>query len=486
MGLIPEKFNKKNKILPVILSGGSGTRLWPLSRACFPKQYLNLSDENKFSLIQNTFLRLRGLKNLEKPIIICNEEHRFIVAEQMRQIKVNPKSIVLEPFGKNTAPAIALAALIAKKNNYDPFMLILSADHQIKDTNTFKEKIIEAITFAKEGKLITFGTVPNGPETGYGYIEAYDEFKENIKSSPIKRFVEKPPESLAKEFIKDKRFTWNSGIFVFKASTYLNELKIFEPEIIENCKKSLKNSSTDLNFNRIKPKYFENCKNISIDNAVMEKTKEGIVIPLDVGWSDIGSWKSVWENSKKDENGNSLNCKTIIKKTNNCYIKGENRLVVGIGIKDLIVIDTKDAILIADKYSTQLVKDVVRELDKCSYNEGKFNKQMFRPWGNYTSVVEGNTWQVKRLEIKSGASLSLQMHHHRAEHWVVVDGIAKVEIEDDESILNKNESIYVPLGAKHRLSNPGKRDLILIEVQSGNYLGEDDIIRFEDIYGRGN
>ncbi len=479
-----EKITTNFNLIPVILSGGSGTRLWPLSRACFPKQYLNLLNNNDKTLLQNTILRLEGLKNLQHPIVICNEEQRFIVAEQIRELNIKPSSILLEPIGRNTAPAIALASLMTLEKFEDSILLVLSADHEIKNTAKFKQAINDGLEYARNGRLVTFGISPNSPETGYGYIEACDELTIKNISSNINKFIEKPTKELAEKLIKDKRYTWNSGIFMFKASTIIKELSRYEPKIVDLCRKSLEDSSKDLDFQRIKKESFEKCPNIPIDIAVMEKTKLGTVLSLNVGWSDIGNWKSVWENSTKDVNGNSLTGKTLIFDTQNSYLRSENRLIVSIGIKNLVIVETNDAILIADKNSTQSVKEIVYELEKSSLIEGKMNRQMFRPWGHYTSVVEGLTWQVKRLEIKPEASLSLQMHHHRAEHWVVVSGNAKVEINDVTSLLKVNESIFVPLGAKHRLSNPGKTTLILIEVQSGEYLGEDDIVRFDDIYGR--
>tara|TARA_Y100001978_G_C23670603_1_gene423543 strand:- start:132 stop:1598 length:1467 start_codon:yes stop_codon:yes gene_type:complete len=483
---LPGNLKSTNKLVPVILSGGSGTRLWPLSRECFPKQYLNLSEDNKYSLLQNTYLRLIGLKSLERPLIICNEEQRFTVLEQMREINIIPKSIILEPFGRNTGPAIALAAIKASQKNEDPYLLILSSDHQIRNTTEFKEAIKKGLLLANKGNLITFGVPPSHPETGYGYIESDEELNENIKYSPIKRFIEKPSKELATKFLQNKCFTWNSGIFLFKASSIINEFKKFELETLNYCKESLKKSILDLNFTRIHKDSFSKCKDKPIDIAIMEKTKIGFVLPFNVGWDDIGSWKTIWENSKKDKNGNFLKGKTIVKETNNCYIRSENRLVVGIGLENIIIIDTNDAILVADRNSSQTLKEVVKELEKSNLKEGKFNQKMYRPWGNFTSIVNGATWQVKRIEINPKASLSLQMHQHRSEHWVVVDGTAKVEINEKKSILKENESTYIPLGAKHRLSNPGDIPLIIIEVQSGDYLGEDDIFRFEDNYGRSN
>ena len=471
-------------LFPVILSGGSGTRLWPLSRACFPKQYLNLLNKSNNSLLQDTVLRLNGLKNLQQPIIICNEEQRFIVAEQMREIDITPNSILLEPIGRNTAPAIALASLIALEEFQDSILLVLSADHEIREPKKFQKAINDGLEYATNDRLVTFGVTPNRAETGYGYIEAFEELTTKNKCSNIKKFIEKPTTEIAEKLIKDKRYSWNSGIFLFKASTIISELEKYEPKIVDLCRKSLNSNLKDLNFQRVKQKYFNECPNIPIDIAVMEKTKLGTVLSLNVGWSDIGDWDSVWENSEKDLNGNSRIGKTLIFDTKNSYLRSDHRLIVSMGIKNLVIVETNDAILIADKDYTQSVKKVVNELEKNNYIEGKMNRQMFRPWGHYTSVAEGSTWQVKRLEIKPQESLSLQMHYHRAEHWVVVNGNAKVEINGEITLLNVNESIFVPLGAKHRLSNPGMIPLVLIEVQSGKYLGEDDIIRFDDNYGR--
>ena len=481
-----EKSDLKINVLPVILSGGSGTRLWPLSRSSFPKQYLKIDDKEKYTLIQKTFKRLKGIKNLLNPIIICNEEQRFIVAEQMREIDVKPKSILLEPVGRNTAPAIAMAALKASSNEEDPLLLILSADHEIKDGKNFINTINNGIKVASEGRLVTFGVRPESPETGYGYIEANEQLSQDIPYSSIKRFIEKPKKEIASQLIKDTRFTWNSGIFLFQASTILNELSRLEPKIIKICKDSLKDENYDFNFQRINNDSFKSCPNISIDIAVMEKTNLGTVFLLEAGWSDVGSWKTIWKNSEKDKNGNSINGKTIIKNTKDCYLKAKDRLLVGIDIDNLIVVETSDAVLVAHKNSSQSLKDIVHELEERNIKEGKFNSTNYRPWGHYTSIVQGNTWQVKRLEIKPHESLSLQLHKFRSEHWVIVSGIAKVEIDNKLSIINVNESIYVPLGSKHRLSNPGETPLILIEIQNGKYLGEDDIIRFDDKYGRGN
>ena len=482
-----EKRDNDNSIpplLPVILSGGSGTRLWPLSRECFPKQYLSLDEKSNFSLLQNTYLRLVGIQGLENPLIICNEEQRFLVAEQMREIDVSPNSIILEPIGRNTAPAIALSALYAKEVYKDINLLILSADHLINDSKSFHESIKKGIFYSNKDDLVTFGVVPNSPETGYGYIEAKDELsKENI-SSKIVKFIEKPNKELAEILIKDKKYTWNSGIFLFKASTILEELKKYQPEIIESCKSVFLEMDNDFDFQRINKGKFATCPNTSIDVAIMEKTNRGRVLSLDAGWSDVGNWNSVWENSSKDANGNFDKGKVIHKNSKNCYFRSEERLIVGLDLENTIVIETNDAILVSNKNSSESLKNIVKKLDQKNFKEGKFNKKMYRPWGSYTCLIESESWQVKILKIKPFASLSLQLHHHRSEHWVVVNGTAKVEIDGLESTLVKNQSIFVPLGFKHRLSNPKNIPLEIIEVQNGRYLGEDDIERFDDKYGR--
>ena len=475
----------KTPIIPVILCGGSGTRLWPLSRASYPKQFLSLNSYNKKSLLQNTYQRISKLDNISMPILVCNEDHRFIVAEQMREINITPNSILLEPFGRNTAPAITIAALKSLEIEKDPILLVLSSDHEIQDNKKFLEVLEQGINDSIDKKLITFGIVPSSAETGYGYIKSETPFDPScIKGDKIEEFIEKPNSELAEKLIKDKRFTWNSGMFMFKAKTILEEIKIYSPEVLEICKDSLKKSNYDLDFQRIDKNSFEDCPNLSIDIAVMEKTKRGIVLPLDAGWSDIGSWQSVWESSKKDHNGNYILGKTLIENSKNCYVRSENRLVAGIGLNNLIIIETNDAILVANKSESQKIKSIVKKLKDNNIPEGQKHLKVYRPWGHYLSVVEESRWQVKLIFVKPGEKLSLQMHHHRSEHWIVVNGTAEVEINDDKEYLCENQSTYIPLGGKHRLSNPGKIPLILIEVQSGSYVGEDDIVRFEDKYGR--
>ena len=471
-------------ILPIILSGGVGSRLWPLSRSSLPKQYLRLEENSEYTLLQKTYLRLKGIKNLVNPIIICNEEQRFIAAEQMRQIRGEPQKILLEPFGKNTAPAIAIAALIAAENGNDPILLVLSADHKIENQENFQKAIEKGVLFAKEGRIVTFGIPPKFPETGYGYIESEEAILDKIEISNIKRFIEKPNKQLAKKFLKDKRFTWNSGIFLFKTSTILKELRKFEPEIIDICRKSLNNNLLDLNFQRINKEIFKLCPSKSIDIAVLEKTKLGTVLKLDAGWDDLGSWKSVWDNSEKDLNANSLKGKTFIKDVKNSYLRSENRLLVGLGLRDTFVIETNDAVFVANKDYLRYMKELMAELESENFEEIKINKKVYRPWGHFTSLIKEENWQVKRLKINPNESLSLQKHNFRAENWVVVSGIAKVEINEKISFLNPNESIYIPIGSRHRLSNIHNTPLEIIEVQIGTYLGEDDIIRFEDKYKR--
>ena len=475
----------ENKLIPVVLCGGSGSRLWPLSRSSYPKQYLSLSNENSLSFLQITLQRINNLRDIQPPIIVCNEEHRFITAEQIRKINIQPSSILLEPFSKNTAPAITCAALQSSSNGEDPILLILPSDHKIKNIEVFLESIIKAQLSAQEGNIVTFGIKPNKPATGYGYIKADKDFQNEIKNPfKIKRFIEKPNLKLAKELLKDKSNSWNSGIFIAKASVLIREMEKFSPEIVILCKQAIKDNLNDLDFKRLDKFYFNQCPNLSIDKALMEKTSLGVVFPLDVEWSDIGGWQSFWENSSKDINGNVLIGDAIEMSSKNCLIKSNSRLTVGLGIEDLVVIETNDAVLVSKKSESEKVKSIVEQLRNSKRRESDENVQVFRPWGNYISVDFSSHWKIKKIEVNPGASLSLQLHKMRAEHWVVVEGIAKIEINEKEFYLKANQSCFVPIGAKHRLSNPDKEKLIIIEVQSGEYLGEDDIFRFEDRYGR--
>ena len=475
-----------NSIFPIILCGGKGSRLWPLSRESYPKQFLSLTNKNETSLLQATQERIKNLKNLRNPILICNEEHRFLVAEQMRQIKIIPTSILLEPFGRNTAPAITLAALKALEIEENPILLVLSSDHIIENQKALLKVINSGIEYAKNGRLVSFGVIPDSPETGYGYIKSKEPLdSKNIKGSNIECFIEKPDLNKANQLIKDKRYAWNSGMFLFEANLILKEIKKYSPNVIKYCEESLKEKLFDLDFQRLNKKAFESCPNISIDFAVMEKTSLGTVLPLDAKWTDIGSWDKLWKISNKNENNNYIKGNVITKNTTNCYLRSEKRLVAALGIKDQIVIETSDAILVANKSQSEEVKNIVNYLKENGIREGKEHKKIYRPWGFYESIIEENRWQVKILNVNPGGKLSLQMHNHRSEHWIVVSGTAKVEIDQELITLHENQSSYIPIGAKHRLSNPGKIPLKIIEVQSGSYLGEDDIERFEDNYGRG-
>ncbi len=475
----------RKKIFPVILCGGTGSRLWPLSRQSYPKQFLNLNFTNNKSLLQRTYLRTKKLKNIENPILICNEEHRFIVAEQMREINIKPNSIILEPFGRNTAPAITLAAIKALEISEDPHLLILSSDHQIQDEEKFIEVVERSLEYSEIGKLITFGIIPTSPEIGYGYIKAIKELDhQNNLGSDVESFIEKPNKEIAEQLIKDKRFTWNSGIFMFKANSILKEIEKFAPEIQKICNSSLSKSSFDLDFQRLDKDSFFECPNISVDIAVMEKTDNAFVFPLKAGWSDIGSWDYVWEISKKNSSGNVLEGKVIEINTKNSYINSQGRLITAIGLNNMIIVETGDAVLVANKDDSQEVKNIVNFLKDKNIIEGTEHQKCFRPWGTYQSLVKENDWQVKLIIVKPGEKLSLQRHKYRSEHWIVVKGIAKVEIDGKAKILYENQSSYIPLGAMHRLSNPEKVDLKIIEVQTGSYLGEDDIERFDDNYGR--
>ena len=470
-------------LVPVILCGGTGTRLWPLSRASYPKQYWPLAGQGDDTLLQQTQLRLEGLPELAPPLLICNEDHRFIVAEQLRQIGVEPAGILLEPLGRNTAPAVAIAALQATASGSDPLLLILAADHVINSPERFRATVAAGIPAAEAGRLVTFGIVPTAPETGYGYIEAAQPL-DPIAPVPIARFVEKPDLATAEAFLATGRFTWNSGMFLFRASAILAELERLAPEVVSACRAALDQDSPDLEFLRLEREAFANCPNVALDVAVMEKTDRGDVLPLDADWSDVGSWGALWETGEHDAAGNVLRGRVISENSRNCYLRSEHRLVVSLGVEDLVVVETDDVVLVAHRDRAQEVKAIVGRLEREGAPESKAHRRIYRPWGHYDGVVEGDRWQVKKIEVKPGASLSLQMHHHRAEHWVVVKGTALVEKNGVEELVGENQSTYIPLGSRHRLRNPGKIPVELIEVQSGPYLGEDDIVRFEDRYGR--
>ena len=471
-------------LVPVILCGGTGTRLWPLSRASYPKQYWPLAGTGEDTLLQQTQQRLAGLPGLGAPLLICNEDHRFIVAEQLRQIGVEPQAILLEPIGRNTAPAVAVAALQATAHGEDPLLLVLAADHVIRDAATFRATVTAGMAAAEAGQLVTFGIVPTAPETGYGYIEAAQSLLGANEPVPIARFVEKPDRATAEQFLATGRFTWNSGMFLFKASAILAELERLAPEVVSACRSSLEHDSADLDFLRLEREAFASCPSVALDVAVMERTDRGAVLPLEAGWSDVGSWSALWETADQDSDGNVLRGRVISEGSSNCYLRSEHRLVVGLGVEDLVVVETDDVVLVAHRDRAQEVKAIVGRLEREGAPESKAHRKIYRPWGSYDGVTEGERWQVKRIVVNPGASLSLQMHHHRAEHWIVVQGTAVVEKDGGRELVGENQSTYIPLGCRHRLSNPGKIPVELIEVQSGPYLGEDDIVRFEDRYGR--
>jgi mannose-1-phosphate guanylyltransferase len=466
-------------ITPVIIAGGSGTRLWPLSRALQPKQFLSLLGET--TMLQQTVLRLANIDH-ENPITICNEEHRFLVAEQLREID-QLGQIILEPVGRNTAPAIALAAYSVLKDNpdNDPLLLILPADHLIKNETGLSEAINDAIPLALGGKLVTFGVTPLAPHTGYGYIK---KGPGTGKGFVIDQFVEKPDMQTAVTYLTDGSYLWNSGMFLFKASAYLKELAQFNSEMNLVCKKAIDDSVKDLDFIRIELEAFERCPSDSIDYAVMEETDESVVVPINAEWSDVGSWASLWEASDKDDNQNVLKGRVQLEDSQDCLVFGDDRLIAGVGLNDMIIVDTKDALLVATKDKSEQVKAIVDRLKLQDSPEFKLNREVLRPWGKFDSVDNGERYQVKRITVKPGEKLSLQMHHHRAEHWIVVSGTAMVHRGEDSFLVTENESTFIPLGVKHSLENPGKLPLEIIEVQSGSYLGEDDIVRFDDRYGR--
>lgn len=466
-------------VIPVILSGGAGTRLWPLSREMYPKQLLPLT--GKRTMLQDTAARLATIADALAPIVVCNEAHRFTVAEQLRATGMPASAILLEPAGRNTAPAVALAALQALETHGDATLIVAPADHVIRDVRKFSEAADIAVSLAQEDKLITFGIVAHAPETGYGYIRRGEGVG---PAYPVAQFIEKPPLDLAVQFVATGDYYWNSGMFVFKASRYLSELSNFAPDILTACAAAYQAAQADLDFVRIDKAEFIKCRAESIDYAVMEKTQDALVLPLDVGWSDVGSWSSLFDALPADEEGNVLQGDVLTHDTHDCYVHSTSRLVATVGMEDHIIVETKDAILVAPKGRVQDVKDLVAQIKKSGRSESALHREVFRPWGSYDSIDSGDRFQVKRLTVKPGGVLSLQMHHHRAEHWIVVQGTARITRNDEVFLLAENESTYIPVGATHRIENPGKVPLHIIEVQSGSYLGEDDIVRFEDNYGR--
>ncbi len=462
-------------LLPVIMAGGSGSRLWPLSRSLYPKQFISLT--SKKTMLQETVARLDTLKH-EPPMFICNEEHRFIVAEQLRQENFRHSGIILEPVGRNTAPAIALAAIRAVQTGNDPLLLVLAADHVIKDHDAFTKAIKQAVETAEKGNLITFGIVPTSPETGYGYIKKGSP--RNNSAFAVERFVEKPNLAEAETYLASKEYLWNSGMFLFKASCYLNELKKYCPDILKSCELAIKNAHYDLDFIRIDHNIFNACPDSSIDYAIMEKAENVLVIPMEAGWSDVGSFSTLWEISQKDQKSNVIIGDVLTENTTNSYIYAQNKLVSTVGVDNLVIVETKDAVLVANKNKVQDVKNIVKQLKNAGRSECEQHREAYRPWGTHDDIAQGQRFHVKHLKVKPNEKTALQIHYHRAEHWVVVQGTAKVTNGDKNFILSENESTYIPIGTPHRIENPGKIDLHLIEVRSGNYLQEDDIIRLEE------
>ncbi len=455
------------------MAGGSGSRLWPMSRTHYPKQFLSLTSE--LTMLQETIKRLDGLEH--SPVsLICNEEHRFLVAEQLRSAQMSHSGILLEPFGRNTAPAVALAAIHSQVNGDDPILLVLAADHLIKQNDVFIQTIQQSLPFANQGKLVTFGIVPTKPETGYGYIRRGEQLEQS-GGYKVDSFVEKPSLDVAERYVESGEYYWNSGMFMFKASRYLEELNKFRPDILTAVKAAYAGAHSDLDFIRLDVNEFEACPDESIDYAVMEQTKDAVVVPMDAGWSDVGAWSSLWEVSDKDENGNVIRGDVLIANSQRCYISAPERVVSAVGVEDLVIVDTKDALLVAHRDKVQDVKNIVSDLKANERSEFQHHREVYRPWGKHDHIAEGERYHVKKVVVKPGQKTAMQLHHHRSEHWIVVSGTAKVYRGTDIHIVTENESIYIPVGIEHCFENPGKLPLEIIEVRTGSYLAEDDIVR---------
>ena len=469
-------------LYPVILSGGSGTRLWPLSRAALPKQLLPLASER--TMLQETVIRLSGMADIVAPLVVCNNDHRFLIAEQMREIGVEPLGIFLEPMGRNTAPAAAVAALTLLKRDPDAVMLLLPADHLINDVPAFHAAVAEGVKAVAQGRLVTFGIVPDSPHTGYGYIQRGDALA-GTTTRQVARFVEKPDAAAAERFLASGDYFWNSGMFLFSARQFVEELEQYRPDMLVACRRALEGGEHDLDFCRLDKAAFADCPSDSIDYAVMERTLNAAVVPAEIGWNDIGAWSALWDVGRKDVDDNVARGDVYLNDVKGSYVRAESRMVAVLGVENLLIVETPDAVLVAHQSKAQDVKKVVDYLKKAGRSEHEFHTRVFRPWGWYEGIDMGERFQVKRIMVKPGHKLSLQMHHHRAEHWIVVSGTARVTRNGVEELLTEDQSTYIPLGTTHRLENPGKVQLHLIEVQSGSYLGEDDIVRFEDVYKRG-
>jgi mannose-1-phosphate guanylyltransferase/mannose-6-phosphate isomerase len=466
-------------LTPVLLSGGVGSRLWPVSRETHPKQFQPLAGE--LSMLQQTLQRTSGMEET-RPLVVCNEEHRFMVAEQLRQVDLQASALILEPRGRNTAPAVALAAIQALAKDRDALLLVLPADHLIREVDAFVEAVGKAVPLAQQGRLVTFGVVPSAAETGYGYIKCGESLDTDLYD--LERFVEKPDAATAQAYVDSGSYLWNSGMFLLRAETYLDQLASHAPEILNCCRQAMEHASADLDFVRPDAEAFDQCPSDSIDYAVMEKTDAGAVVSLDCGWSDVGAWSSLWDVAERDADGNARIGDVVVDNCHNNYLRSESRLLAATGVDDLVVVETADAVLVSHRDKVQDVKRIVNRLKAEQRQEVALHRRVYRPWGSYESLITSDRFQVKRIVVNPGQTLSLQLHHHRAEHWIVVHGTAEVTCEDRVFMLGEDESTYIPLGHKHRLANPGRIPLELIEVQSGAYLGEDDIVRFQDEYGR--
>ena len=472
---------KTGLIVPVILSGGSGTRLWPLSRKAMPKQLLALVGEN--TMIQDTVARARG-DYFSAPLIISNQDHRFVVAEQLRAQGIEGARIILEPIGRNTAPAAAIAALQVSSEDPEALILLMPSDHVVLDQPAFLAAVTAARQAALGGALVTFGIKPSSAQTGYGYIKAGTALVGAPGALTVERFVEKPDRATAEGYVASGNYFWNSGMFLFRAATFLEELERLQPRMLESCRSALQSAHRDMDFIRLDETTFASCTSVSIDYAVMEHARSAAVVPVEMGWNDVGSWQSLWDIAERTGEGNALQGDVLIEGVRNSYLRSDGPLLAAVGVEDLIIVATKDAVLVSHRDASQDVKKIVEQLDGAGRQHHILHPRVHRPWGTYEGVDSGNNFQVKRIVVNPGAKLSLQMHHRRAEHWIVVEGSALVTCDDRQFVLEANQSTYIPLGAKHRLENTGTLPLQLIEVQSGDYLGEDDIVRFEDTYGR--